>query len=626
MDSAPEELEGERLLEKLWREPAKEDLQCLLCQKPFTTGALIRTFRISSLGPNEPDYSAVVSTPKGDIILFDRHMDCVISHKVDFWAISHVWDPIIAKVQQQRHTIPETPGAAHRALEISFKIYHGIKKSGNKGEELWLDYLSVPQWSDALRVNILQIMHKLYNTAQTTILYLDDISQTTVNRLYQEKRSQERLDSVIYICNSNYFKRVWTAMEFIRSCRVRMAVGDCTYLADLDDPAFMNRLWKVWNEEVKHYKLVQQLENKVKMGKNQVPWSLGTLTLAKALKRFNFAMATALLCKRGCRDRMDFLHALRGIVRADSTALMGSDFKTEYYRVAWDCLKAGDMSPLLITPSMGEIETRGPGHWSEFGYNDVFTWSIGQETQPPALRGDNRFNESDQLISLKLEEIGVVSVIRRAFAREQPFLLRSFSYAAKIALEFDGPDVKDFVAAMERTHGAAASTTMKDLEDKNQVHRLQEVLTRLYNSPDLLRWPINGDDSIDWLADVLQFTKVQPGSGQTVLAANSSGFGTIHCAPYDYTVGITCLGCHRTFAHKVASFVLPTELQQATAYRIPGLKYATSHANGVGLLVKNGRVVGRMVWATPACTCERTETVTLGLPEFFLPKAFAIND
>ncbi|RGP75794.1 hypothetical protein FLONG3_5551 [Fusarium longipes] len=625
MTTTSRKLEGAILLEKLWREPAEDDLRCLLCQKPFTNTALIRTFRIQSPGSLEPDHSAIVSTPKGDIILFDRHIDCITSHKVEFWAVSHVWDPIIAKVQQQRHPILETPAASHRALEISFNIYSGIKNSGNESVELWLDYLSVPQWFDALRANILQIMHKLYSTAQTTILCFDEISPATVSRLYQEKRSQERLDSVISICNSSYFKRVWTTMEFIRSCRVRMMVGDCTYLAELDDPAFMNRLWYVWNEEVKHYPVVQHLEDKVKMGKNQVPWSLGTLTFAKSLKRFNFAMATALLCKRGCRDRMDFLHALRGIVHASSTTLMGSDFKNEYYRVAWDCLKAGDMSPLLITPFMGEIETRGPGHWSEFGYNDVFTWSVGQETRRPVRIADNRFNEVDRLISLTLEEIGVVSVIKKAFAREHPFLIRSFSYAAKIALEFDGPDVEDFIAAMERTHGVAASTIMKDLKDQNQVNRLQEVLTRFYNSPDLPRWPIDGDYSIDWLADILYFSKVRPGSDQTVLAANNASLGTIHCSPYGYIAGITCLGCRRTFVHKVASFVLPSELQHATAYRIAGLEYASSHTNGVGLLVKNSRVVGRMVWATPACTCERTETVTLGLPEFFLPKAFGIN-
>lgn len=70
---------------------------------------------------------------------------------------------------------------------------------------------------------------------------------------------------------------------------------------------------------------------------------------------------------------MNFLHALRGIVRARSFELRSSDFKTEYYRIAWECLKVGDCSPLLITPFMGAIERRGPGHWSEFGYSDVFT-------------------------------------------------------------------------------------------------------------------------------------------------------------------------------------------------------------------------------------------------------------
>ncbi|KAI3572271.1 hypothetical protein IWW34DRAFT_857075 [Fusarium oxysporum f. sp. albedinis] len=125
-------------------------------------------------------------------------------------------------------------------------------------------------------------------------------------------------------------------------------------------------------------------------------------------------MGTVLLCKIGCRDRMDFLYALRGIVPVDSATLMGSDFKREHYQVAWECLK-------------------------------------DRRYMPPVLDGDTRFNDAEQLIFLKLEEIGVVSVIRRPMSMEEPSLLHSFSYAAKLALEFGGPDVKDFVAAVERT-------------------------------------------------------------------------------------------------------------------------------------------------------------------------------
>ncbi|CVK86180.1 uncharacterized protein FMAN_06457 [Fusarium mangiferae] len=441
-------------------------------------------------------------------------------------------------------------------------------------------------------------MNKLFSTAETSVLYFDDVSPNVVTELYKDKRAPERLSSVISVCNSKYFKRVWTAMEFIRSERVRMMISNYTYFPDLDDPTFLGQVFKAWKDEVRQHEKVHDLERKVEMGKNQVPWSLGPLRQAKLLKRMNFAMATALLCKRG------------------------SGFKTEYYRIAWECLKVGDYSPLLITPFMGAIERRGPGHWSEFGYSDVFTWQLGQEVHPPTLGKHTTFNDSEQRVTLHVEDIGTVSIVGRP---ERGSMMQAFSSAAKLTLEIDGPDVKDFITALGRTHTGSASTTMEILEEKNEVDRLQRVLNRLYNSPEIPSWPLDGKDNIKWLADVLSFSKIRPGDDQTVLGDNAARFGTIHCRPYDYTVGITCTGCNRMFAHKVGSFVLPTELRNAKAYRIPGLKYLCSEKDGLAVLVQGNKVVGRMIWATPACSCRKTEAITLRMPEFFLPIAFSIN-
>lgn len=102
---------------------------------------------------------------------------------------------------------------------------------------------------------------------------------------------------------------------------------------------------------------------------------------------------------------MDFLHPLRGIIRARSFKLRSSDFKTEYYRITWEYLKVRDYSPLLITPFMGAIERRGPGHWSEFGHSNVFTWQLGQEVNPPTLGKYTSFDDSEHRITLRVEDM-----------------------------------------------------------------------------------------------------------------------------------------------------------------------------------------------------------------------------
>lgn len=41
-----------------------------------------------------------------------------------------------------------------------------------------------------------------------------------------------------------------------------------------------------------------------------------------------------------------------------------------------------------------------------------------------------------------------------------------------------------------------------------------------------------------------------------------------------------------------------------TVYRIPGLLYAETLEGGVGLVIRGGRITGRMLYGPPACTCQ----------------------
>ncbi|RKK97012.1 hypothetical protein BFJ71_g7581 [Fusarium oxysporum] len=115
-------------------------------------------------------------------------------------------------------------------------------------------------------------------------------------------------------------------------------------------------------------------------------------------------------------------------------------------------------------------------------------------------------------------------------------MTQGFSSAAKLALEIDGPDVRDSIAALGRTHPGNVSTSMEILEEKNEVNYLQRVLNKLYSSPEIPSWPTDGKDNIKWLGDVLYFSKFRPGDDQTALGDNAARYGTIHCRPHDYTV------------------------------------------------------------------------------------------
>jgi hypothetical protein len=155
-------------------------------------------------------------------------------------------------------------------------------------------------------------IHEIFGRSHTMIVHLDDVGPEVVRKLYE---------GVTGICNARWFGRIWTAMELVRSGRVRTMTSDGRLVADEEavEPVFLNKLHAVSADEVRlQHNCVFCVEEAAGMthdaGGNLVPWNMGPLLEVKRLRRTNFAMAYALLSMRGGRDRMDFLHAFCGIV------------------------------------------------------------------------------------------------------------------------------------------------------------------------------------------------------------------------------------------------------------------------------------------------------------------------
>ena len=102
MDPTKVCLEGELLLENLWREPTPDSLHCLSCRNSFTSGVLMRTFRMVASHHEQTGYSSKVLTRQAIILFFDRHFSCMVDNKIKFSAVSHVWDPSISMPLSRR--------------------------------------------------------------------------------------------------------------------------------------------------------------------------------------------------------------------------------------------------------------------------------------------------------------------------------------------------------------------------------------------------------------------------------------------------------------------------------------------------------------------------------------------
>lgn len=75
---------------------------------------------------------------------------------------------------------------------------------------------------------------------------------------------------------------------------------------------------------------------------------------------------------------------------------------------------------------------------------------------------------------------------------------------------------------------------------------------------------------------------------------------------------VSCKICGRRSIFRLTMWEEPT-LDLAQVYRIPGLLYDDTIPEGVGIVVEGKRIIGKMMYGTPACDCSRLELVELGL-------------
>ncbi|RDL41433.1 uncharacterized protein BP5553_01412 [Venustampulla echinocandica] len=455
-------------LETIWYEPDPQKLRCPICEKQFTQSALIRTFRVGQTGGRSLESlgcSGVIATHLDrDIILYDRHLDCLLQYDIAFTGVSHVWDPQVWVAQMQNRRSPQPADVRRLAIESPIHVYEGLMrdKRDEDGEELWHDYFSVPQWTGEIKTCILATIHTIFSSAATTLFYFHDLSDDLVQKLRYGNSPLEHLQGMTGRPRQDDDRRL-------------------PALGEPSDPGFLGRLKEVWDEELKKHPSVFDLERKVEMGRNLVPWNLGPLGEVKAMRTTNFAMAYALLSKRGCRDQGDFLYAVSGIITARPKMLFRNDFLTELAELARGCIEAGDYSHPLIM--LGSADPRAHRNYAE----------LGEQTSNPDSIEAPSFDADRQTVALGLEKMCTVALARHANGGvETGDAMKDFARRAALTLELTGPNLNDFVASLgTRLYGANQDIMMEALKTANSLDAVEKALCTRFNNPECRygSWP-----------------------------------------------------------------------------------------------------------------------------------------
>ncbi|KAF0315775.1 hypothetical protein RB213_002079 [Colletotrichum asianum] len=489
---------------------------------------------------------------------------------------------------------------------------------------MWYDYLSVPQWQDALKTRILSAIPEIFQRASFTLVYLEDVTPDIIHRLRHGHSVEERVSGITGICNAKWFSRVWTTMEFVRSSGLRVMIQGYLIQDGVED-VFFSELYQSWDRAVREVGDIHVLEAKIaKIGENKVPWNLGYPDRARKIrkegKRIDFGLAFALLSRRGCRSSRDFYYALLGLVGSDLTAPPTGDPDEGCLKIQKACLAAGDLSPLLMTPR------QGPGSDSFMvkrqGYYDAATFDLGGRTQDPLY--PVQFSPSSGRPILTLARIGQVSHLQRA-----PHLgdhVKNLWKHIYHVIHVTGPDVEQFATSLGVRMFQMDQTAIDSiLSDDTRRERLGKLLADWYD------FGTFGPEQPpqEWAAEIgnLMYILRRPSwDSSGVLPQIHHVYalgGTVHgdMRFQGCLFGATCSSCHKMFIYRAAVYTRRSEAYGAIAYRIPGLCYSrdTTLPEGVGLLIKDAKIVGRLLWATPACECAPTiEKVSISLDTFNL--------
>ncbi|KAL3297422.1 hypothetical protein RB213_011330 [Colletotrichum asianum] len=614
-------------LSALWCEEHPDDLRCVECKLLLGPDALVRTLRVvnSDAVATTPNLSRVYDSISKKIMVFDRHLRCM--KNVNFVTISHVWDPEVSDVQNHGHSTNAVTDEkiALKVVSSAKSIYESLEEETGFSVEMWYDYLSVPQWHDPLKMKILSLIPKIFQHSRFTLVVMEDVTAKVLARLRDGKSLEERVSGITGVCNAKWFSRVWTMMEFVRANHLRVMIHGHQIQPDVKD-VFIQEIRQAWKTSIREVGNVHILEKDyAKLGENIVPWNLGKPEEARMIikegKRLDLGMAFSLLCRRGCRSQKDFFYALLGLIGPEFSELPSDNLEEASRIVQKACLASGDMSPLLMTPG------DGPGADSTSvkrqGYFDAATFNLGPRTEDPLC--PVQFESVSERPRLTLSKIGEVFWTERA-PRQGPNL-EGFWMHIYHALNLIGPIVEEFVKALGgRWFHLPESILEAILHDEERRNKLAKLLTTCYNLG-LKGHERPPPELTTEIGNLMYILQTPPWVGANVLPQIHHVYalgGTVHgdMRHQGWLIAAQCPTCRRNFVYRAAIYNQRSEAFGAIAYRIPGLRYSkyTTSPEGVGILVKEGRIVGRLLWATPACACPPViETVTVSLNMFAMP-------
>ncbi|KAI0538212.1 hypothetical protein GGR58DRAFT_310754 [Xylaria digitata] len=609
-----------RYLSHIWRSGL--DSPCVVCHQDFIDKEEppIRTFTFETsedLGEDASDITQLPIAPH-PIRVFNRHFTCLKSKRIKYIPVSHVWHEAVSRAQVAGEP---TTNAIRLGYQVPIRLLLALTRRFGR-VEVWHDYISVPQWQTTTQQQLLLQLPNIYSYPDHMIMHLHDVSLSQLNDVADPPGYSAFIESIAKLTISRYFERMWVVLEYIQSKKATILsqyydifdkpAADLCDIAGANLGKYISRFGQSRFNELAWAKGFQW--SKRACWDDQHTWKHQDPSLR------TLGAAMFIIGQKVCRDHRDYFFSLRFLLdlhqdEANINTIFSDNTFESYLALCWDALKNGDYSPLLFLPlDSEESDSRAP--WLR-GYSKIShkVWDYGtchQRAKYPIIIREGK-------IKPKLESIGDV----RSFEHYDFFgsVESVFHRVARKIIDVSGPCPKTFYDTISRVFPSAAergvfakpsAIYIDEIEPqpadlgtiRKHVERLNALAFKGEHRSETLQVS-------NKLLSVLGLGLPEKESSLSRIKAASEE-AQWYKKKLEGLAAVRCKGCQRDFLFRATMWDHSAlEAAPAEMYRIPGLLYDDTIAEGVGLVLSAGRIVGKMAYATPACECRINELIEI---------------
>lgn len=619
------------------------DANCLICDQSFQElDPPIRTVSLEQMSPLV-------------IQVHNRHLGCIYKYGTPFIPISHVWHESIAAANfSQKNNL--------EASECLFKVLSEIlptvtaKFSDLFGRvEVWHDYLSIPQWQRPVQQALLLMLPHIYRTAPLSLIHLDDVTFemiTTAADYCSDKRlwavgersrsdypkytnsvcfgakdnyrtaaNQKRYGALTRFFRAQWFQRMWVSLEYAYCRQACVYTEDHVILWDGRDYNYdsFSRLFNGFQQRMRTCVEELGMHDFSKVFRELPMPLLGPLAdMRKNVCKvkgpmLSFGEALTFVAGRNCTCYRDRFLAMSSFLKigdyAGTLQNIPHDAAEACLWLARKCLENGDYSPLLM---LRRNETLHPQARWLVGHQEMSwdMWDLGLTRPYP----HEIISIKDELIQLQLGHVGTVEKLWVLDFKTKNHIATFDFVVETILSHYGGINIPGFLNTLDRIY-AVPTFLRSDSSLSRPLHLFTDLHPESFQSLLALhlQHQLGSEDRLKisgMIAQLLQLYKQLKGTAADLTRLSYASNPLHQVDGYsDCLAAVRCPSCAKSFLYRVS--ILKHVDGPVYLYRIPELECASSLWDGVGLLISEKEIVGRMIYGIPACSCKVLESVEI---------------